>query len=225
MRLMAENKGTAPAPMADSDYAPATAGPQPPAPQVNVEDGPPYVVIPYVQHKLRAETQAVGASFNAAFADLTGDDQGYFKLLALLWLEGHGFILCEEDVVPTPALIQELWDCEAEWCSAWFRLYEGELKDGESRPRHPRRFKVADTLALNKFGTTLLRRAPRAMQFAAARTMGRRHFNQLDLVLVHQGAVLQGPPYFATPHLHGPVEHRTPPPWVSLIADDEWVDG
>ncbi len=62
------------------------------------------------------------------------------------------------------------------------------------------------------------------MQYAAARTNHKKHFNMLDLALVHEGAVLQGHPYFAKPHLHGPVEHRTPPTWLPLIADSEWAD-
>ncbi len=63
------------------------------------------------------------------------------------------------------------------------------------------------------------------MQDAANRTNDLRHYNQLDLALVHDGAVLQGSPYYAVPHIHGPVEHRVLPPWVPMIADNEWVDG
>jgi hypothetical protein len=76
---------------------------------------------------------------------------------------------------------------------------------------------------ISELGTSLLRRAPRAMD-AVARTNDRQHFNQLYLVLVNSSGVLQGPPYRAVPHINGPVEHRTSPPWVPLINGDDWVD-
>jgi len=219
-------KGAAPAPSAVLLDQPAADGPREaaPAPSINVENGPPVVVIPFVNGKLRAETKAVGEPFNATFFDLTGDDQGYVKLMTRLWSEGKGFVLLEEDVMPTPALLQELWDCPEELCSAFFWLYDGAVMDGESRPQRPRRCRVSATLALNKFGSSLLRRAPRAMQDAAGRTNDVQHFNMLDLALVHPGGVLQGHPYYAMPHVHGPVEHRTPPAWVALIADSDWAD-
>jgi hypothetical protein len=219
-------RGAAPASRVDSLSEPDPAGPRgaAPAPGVNVEVGAPLVVIPYVQHKLRAETQGVGEKMGATFVDVTGDVTAYFTVLTRQWESGRGFILCEEDVAPSVELLNEMWACEHEWCSAYFMLYDGPILDGQTRPAHPRRYRVSDTLALNKFGTTLLRRAPRAMQDAAARTNGVNHFNQLDLQLVHEGAVLQSHPYFGRPHLHGPVDHRMPPAWVPLIADDEWVD-
>jgi hypothetical protein len=219
-------KGSAPGPMADSTYAPATDGPREaaPAPGINTEDGPPRVVIPYVQHKLRDETQAVGEAMGATFVDVTGEATAYFTVMTRQWESGHGFLLLEEDVAPTPEILVEMWSCPAEWCSAFFWAWDGAVMDGESRPRRPTRHKVAGTLALNKFGTSLLGRAPGAMQDAAARTNDVRHFNQLDLALVNSGGVLQGHPYHAVPHIHGPVDHRTPPAWVPLIVDTDWVD-
>jgi hypothetical protein len=220
-------RGAAPASRVDSLSEPDPDGPREaaPGPGINVEVGPPRIVIPYVQHKLRAETQAVGEQMGATFVDVTGDVTAYFTVLTRQWESGHGFLLLEEDVAATPALIQELWDCPSEWCSAFFWLYDGAVMDGQTRPAHPRRYRVSDTLALNRFGTSLLRRAPGVMRDAAARTNGVKHFNQLDLSLVHEGGVLQNHPYIAKPHVHGPVDHRTPPAWVPLIADSEWVDG
>ncbi len=226
---MADNtptRGAAPAPSADLLNEPNPDGPREPAPApgINVEEGPPRIVIPYVQHKLRAETQAVGEQMGATFVDVTGEVTAYFTVLTRQWESGHGFVLLEEDVAATPALIQELHDCEHEWCSAFFWAWDGAVLDGEMKPHQPRLYRVSQTLALNKFGTSLLRRAPRAMQDAAGRTNDVRHFNQLDLALVHENGVLQGQPYNAVPHIHGPVDHRTPPAWVPLIGDDEWVD-
>jgi hypothetical protein len=222
----APTNGAAPAPSIDPLNEPDPDGPPKPAPPpvINVEEGPPRIVIGYVQNKLRAETRSVGEQMNAQFIDVGHSDTAYFELIKHQWESGRSFMPLEEDVVPTPALLHEMWACEREWCSAFFWAWDGAVMDGESRPQRPRRYRVSATLALNKFGSSLLRRAPRAMQEAVARTNDRQHFNQLDLVLVNPGGVLQGPPYHAVPHVHGPVEHRTPPAWVSLIAADDWVD-
>jgi hypothetical protein len=218
-------RGAAPASRVDSLSEPDPAGPREAAtPGINAEVGPPRIVIPFVQFKLHPETKAIGEQMGARFEDLTDDVQGYFKLMTRLWESGRGFLVQEEDVRASPRLLTELWECPEEWCVGWFWIWGGAIMPGESRPQRPWRYRVSDTLALNKFGSTLLRRAPRAMQDAAARTNGVNHFNQLDLQLVHEGAVLQSHPYFGRPHLHGPVDHRMPPAWVPLIADDEWVD-
>jgi len=216
-------RGAAPAPVADSQ-TPSPYGPpeMAPPPRPNVEEGPVRLVIPHVFCK--PETRAIGEQMNATFVDVTGDDQGYFKLVTRLWA-GRGFILCEQDVKPSVDLLNELWACTAEWCVGWFWTWGGTMMEGDMRPQHPWRHRSTETLALSKFGTTLLRRAPRAMQDAAARTNGRQHFNGLDLALVHPGGVLQNHPYFAEPHLHGPVGHRPEPPWLPQIADSEWRDG
>ena len=223
---MTENKGAAAAPSTELLDQPQPGGPvEHPAPGINVEVGPVRLIVPYAQGKLRDETRAVGEQVGATFVDVTGEDTAYFTVVTRQWESGHGFLLAEEDVVPTPTLLEEMWACDREWCSAFFWTWHGAVRDGETRPQRPGRYRISNTLALNKFGTTLLRRVPRAMQDAINRTNGMQHYNQLDLALVHEGAVLQSHPYYAVPHIHGPVDHRTPPAWVPLIADGEWVDG
>lgn len=217
-------RGAAPAPVTDAVYVPDPNGPREdaPPPQPNVEDGPPRVVIPHTA-RLRPAVRQLGEEAAAIFEDVSHADTAYFDLMQRLWAKGRGFLLLEHDVVPTAALLEEMWACPAEWCAGWFWVWGGTMFEGDTRPPYPWRHRVTDTLALSKFGSSLLRRAPGAMIDAAARTNGRRHFNGLDLALVHEGAVLQCHPYFAKPHLHGPVEHRTPPAWLPLIS--EWVDG
>ena len=224
---MTENKGSASAPSSTLLDEPQPDGPKEtaPAPTVNREVGRPRIVIGYAQGKLRDETRAVGEHMGAELVDLTGDDRGYFKLLTRLWESARGFVLLEQDVVPTVALLDDMWACDREWCSAFFWQWDGPVLDGETRPRQPRRYRVSETLALHKFGTALLHRAPRAMQEVATRTNNVTHYNQIDLALVHGNGVLQSHPYNAVPHLHGPVDHRTPPAWVPLIGEGEWVDG
>lgn len=219
-------RGAAPAPSTELLDQPQPGGPvEHPAPGVNLEEGPPRIVIPYIHNKLRDETRAVGEQMGATFVDVTGEVTAYFTVVTRQWESGYGFLLMEEDVVPTPALLQEIWECGAEWCTGFFYAWDGAVMDGESRPQRPRRYRISNTLALNKFGSSLLRRVPRAMQDAANRTNGVQRWSQLDLALVHEGGVLQGHPYYAKPHVHGPIDHRMPPAWVPLVADDQWVDG
>ena len=161
---------------------------------------------------------------DAEFIDVGDAVTSYFKLLTREWESGRGLLLLEEDVVPSVELLTEMWSCPAEWCVGWFWFWGGTMMPGESRPQRPWRHRIASTLALSKFGSSLLQRVPGAMQDAAARTNHRNHFNQLDLALVNPGGVLQSQPYFAKPHLHGPVEHRKPPAWLPLIGDNDWAD-
>jgi hypothetical protein len=160
------------------------------------------------------------------FIDVGHSDTAYFELIKHQWESGRGFMPLEEDAVPTPALLDEMWTCDHEWCSAFFWAWDSPVMDGESRPQRPRRYKVSATLALNKFGTSLLRREPRDVRHARRRSAHQRTpaFQPVGFGPGQPGGVLQGPPYHALPHVHGPVGHRTPPAWVSLIAEDEWVD-
>ncbi len=146
----------------------------------------------------------------------------YFDLMTREWESEVDYILCEQDVVPALELLEEMWACDQEWCSAFFWVYEGAVADGEVKPVRPRRYRVSDTLACIKFSGDLLARAHGAMRDAAARTNGRRHYNMLDLALVAPGGVLQSWPYNAVPHIHGPIDHRPPPSWVQAIPDSDW---
>lgn len=48
---------------------------------------------------------------------------GYAMNLSTLWGMGEGFVLVEHDVVPWPGAVQELTDCESDWCR--FRYPKG----------------------------------------------------------------------------------------------------
>ena len=172
------------------------------------------IVIPFVAGKLKPETRAMGEALDATFEDLTGDDFGYFKLVARLWAKGDSFLLVEEDVVAEKALLEEMWDCPHEWCHAFAWRYSGAVAPGETRPSAPVRhretamhcLKVSGSL-LERMGTTMPR--------------GPIRWQSLDFFLL--GWLAQN----AQPHLHGPVLHlhQQHPAWAATMTEDDWADG
>ena len=46
-------------------------------------------MIPFAGFKLRPEVRAFGETLGAEFVDLSGDLQGYFKLMTRLWAPGE----------------------------------------------------------------------------------------------------------------------------------------
>jgi hypothetical protein len=45
------------------------------------------------------------------------DPQHYGRLIRHMWDIGNGFVLVEDDVVPWPGAVQQLLDCEHDWCA------------------------------------------------------------------------------------------------------------
>jgi hypothetical protein len=74
------------------------------------------IVIPHVRGGLGAETRTWGERHAAEFYDLTDDDAGYFRLLWLLWHEGHAFMVVEQDNVPPEGAVEGLGSCLEPWC-------------------------------------------------------------------------------------------------------------
>lgn len=53
---------------------------------------------------------------DTTFVDCRGDDWNYCAYLQSRWDEGSAFINMEHDIVPSPGLITELWNCPHDWC-------------------------------------------------------------------------------------------------------------
>lgn len=51
----------------------------------------------------------------------------YHALLLKLWSEKESFIIVEQDVIPTPEMIHELWNCKHEWCGARYLIAGGYM--------------------------------------------------------------------------------------------------
>lgn len=77
----------------------------------------PRVLVPYV--KLHPATEAA-LDLAGAWRCLveTSAPTCYWQALGAVWAERRSFIVLEQDKVPEPGLLQELWDCPAVWCSA-----------------------------------------------------------------------------------------------------------
>jgi hypothetical protein len=103
-----------------------------------------HIVIPYVQGGLADETRVWGESMRAEFVDLTGDDEGYFKLMTRLLNERHEFYICEQDIVPNAQQFTDMVACPREWCAGWHKT------DDIAEPTW--------SLGLMKFGRQLVNR-------------------------------------------------------------------
>lgn len=78
------------------------------------------VVVPYIQGMLRHETRfAVSAQWpDAWFNELAATDEtAYTRLLLSEWDEDHTTIVVEQDIVPPPGSIEQLYRCAMPWCT------------------------------------------------------------------------------------------------------------
>src|SRR5260370_33320650 len=72
------------------------------------------LVIPFASGCLHPQAQLLGEQLGANFINLDRDlEFGYYQLLKRLWAAGESFVVLEEDVVPTVALLEEIWACSA----------------------------------------------------------------------------------------------------------------
>lgn len=125
------------------------------------------VVVPTTD--LRPETEAAldvsGWSWESV--DVSSSDEAYYQLLAELWAAGETFAIVEHDIVVGPETLNQLADCYSDWCVAPYPYFVG-LYPG---------------LGCMKFGDTLLRRWPQALQEVGEMADGthpRRHWCRLD---------------------------------------------
>src|SRR5579859_1254508 len=155
--------------MAEIEGGHVTIRPREPAraESLAVESGPPRLFVAYTDAGLQPETKSLGEMYGATFVNTDGAT-AYFAMYEKLWAEQRGFIAMEQDVLPAPGLIDEMWGCPHEWCSV---AYQGE-----------RQISVHASIALTKFSTALVRRVPDAM-YRAGRLASERNWTQLDVAL------------------------------------------
>lgn len=78
------------------------------------------VVVPFVRSMLQPETEAALGQTGrpVEWVSVHPDHQGrYAQLVEDLWKDGEAFCLVEQDVVPTPAMLDGLEACDGPWCS------------------------------------------------------------------------------------------------------------
>lgn len=106
------------------------------------------VVVPFVRSVARTETlealRSAGRPFDAVSIH-PDHDGAYAALIERLWAAGEAFCVVEHDVVPVPAMLDELEACSEDWCSHCY--------DDGDYPRLP-------MLGLARFSAALLARRP-----------------------------------------------------------------
>lgn len=82
-----------------------------------------YPQIPvYVPHKrLEPATQIALIGYNV-IPVATIDDYDYQRFFQDRWKDGTSFVNVEQDIIPWPGAIKEIWDCPHEWCVFDFHL-------------------------------------------------------------------------------------------------------
>lgn len=160
------------------------------------------LIVPYAEDGLADEVRELGESLGAQFV-LTprAHTTSYSALMCRLWSEGEAFIVCEQDVLPTVAMLEEMWTCtDDEWCHGY---WVDPNWIGSPPPRH------SQWLGLARFSESLLQRVSNRM----VGLTGHAHWNQQDIDLWYllksirddRGPHLHHP---AVTHLHGTLEER-----------------
>lgn len=92
-----------------------------------------FVVVPYVQGKLRAETRAAVESWGGhyTFQQIDQDnDYAYASAFLGWWNVPAETIVIEQDVVPAPGQILDMLACERPWCVRPYHVGEGRFTTG-----------------------------------------------------------------------------------------------
>jgi len=79
----------------------------------------PWVLVPYVD--LAPETHAAVERYAPSLTWTGFSDEAYCDALRSAWSSGTDFVLVEQDVVPHPSAIDELWNCPHDWCAFEYR--------------------------------------------------------------------------------------------------------
>lgn len=135
------------------------------------------VVVAYV--RLHPATKAaVEASLQegdeVVWADTSSSDSAYFGLLAEQWRRGSSFVILEQDKVPMPGALRELYDCPEPWCT-----YPHLMANGNEIPI------TQPTLGCTKFAAELMTDWPDLIERAGRLDMGygSHHWGRLDMAI------------------------------------------
>jgi len=92
------------------------------ADQLRQVSRPPEVVVPWTN--LAPETKAAleADGIDARYVDVSADHRDYWRLLSDVWAAAETTIIVEHDIVVPPGMVQALWDCPKDWCSAPYAM-------------------------------------------------------------------------------------------------------
>jgi hypothetical protein len=156
------------------------------------------VVIAYIQlHPKTVEAVWTSADEqdDIVWADTSASDTAYYELLAKHWAEGETFVLLEQDKIPAPFALRDLYECASPWCVFPVPMaHNGQPCDFAS-------------LSCTKFGSDLMARWPDLMERVGAMNMGfgPKHWNRLDMCVANQIHRKIGPVHW---HPAGMVGHE-----------------
>jgi hypothetical protein len=148
------------------------------------------VLVPYVN--LHPELVKALDGIPAAFVDTSGPT-AYWETLAAAWDAGQTFIVVEQDKIPEPGLLEELWECPHVWCSV-----ATAMRDSDQPASYP-------SLSCTKFSSTLMAAYPTLLEDVGRLDLGlgEKEWSRLDMGI----AGLLG--RTEIPHWHeGVVEHK-----------------
>lgn len=148
-------------------------------------------MVPYV--RLSPHTRAAVDAYDPVYVETPGPF-GYIDALEQAWSTGQGFCLVEQDKVPWPGALEQLWACPGQWC-----VFPCPTRNGS--------FVDFPTLATVKFSTDMIQAHPNLMQWVRTISVGDRPAGfplRLDMAIYDIASRLR-----IAPHWHGPaVDHR-----------------
>lgn len=84
------------------------------------------VVVPYAS--LHPATEMVLSDWpnsSVCFVNVGRVEDEYRQVLQALWMHRNDVIIVEQDIVPWPGSLEELWSCMGEWCGFSYKLFGG----------------------------------------------------------------------------------------------------
>ena len=84
------------------------------------------VVVPFT----RRHPEVEAALADAHWVDVSGSDESYWELWSGLWGARRTVIVVEHDIVPGEGMLEEMWDCQHNWCAARYQFEEMGLITG-----------------------------------------------------------------------------------------------
>lgn len=150
------------------------------------------VLVPYI--RLSPHTVAALDAYSPIYVETLGPF-GYIDALEREWAQNRGFCLVEQDKVPWPGALDEIWRCPRDWC-----VFPCKMRQTDQPADFP-------TLSTVKFGWNMVSSHPDFMQRVRSTSVGDKpagHYSRLDMAIYDIAARLR-----ITPHWHEPaVEHR-----------------
>jgi hypothetical protein len=74
------------------------------------------VALPYTRLRPEVCQPLSEQGHDVTFVDVSGSDEDYWQLMADLWAQAETFVIVEHDVIVRDGAIDELVECEQDWC-------------------------------------------------------------------------------------------------------------